>query len=61
MAARDRDARDEGPTIGARALMNQIRELPYVQSLVGARVEYKWNAKGEHVVAVIYPPQPVKV
>jgi hypothetical protein len=47
-----------GPTLGARALMNAIEELVATRQLVDARVVYKLNAKGEHVVAIIFPPQP---
>jgi len=38
--------------------MQQIISLPFVQKLVGARVVYKKNVRGEHVVAVVFPPQP---
>ena len=58
MGGRDRHPLEDGPTLGARALMLAIEELPFFQSLVNARVAYKRNAKGEHVVAVVFPPQP---
>lgn len=38
--------------------MRAIEELPFYKGLVKARVAYKKNDKGEHVVAVIFPPQP---
>jgi hypothetical protein len=49
---------DRGPTLLAQALMNALRDLKIVRDLVGGRVLYKRNSKGEHVVAVIFPPQP---
>ncbi len=45
---------DEQPNLGTRALMNAIDELAKARGLVGARVAYKRNAKGEHVVALIF-------
>jgi hypothetical protein len=53
-----RDPLSSGPTLGARALMNAVQELLATRRLVDARVVYKMNAKGEHVVAIIFPPQP---
>ena len=38
--------------------MHMIEELPFYKGLVKERVAYKRNEKGEHVVAVIFPPQP---
>jgi hypothetical protein len=49
---------DDRPTLGARAIMSDIEELAKARKLVDARVAYKKNAKGEHVVALIFPPQP---
>ncbi len=34
--------------------MRHIEELARARELVGARVAYKRNAKGEHVVALIF-------
>jgi hypothetical protein len=45
---------DHGPNLGTRALMNAIDELAKTRGLVGARVAYKMNARGEHVVALIF-------
>ena len=42
------------PNLGTRALMNAVDELAKGRGLVGARVAYKRNAKGEHVVALIF-------
>lgn len=39
-------------------LMQAIMARPFVQHLKEARVVYRRNAKGEHVVAVVFPPQP---
>jgi hypothetical protein len=45
---------DNRPNLGTRALMNAIDELAKARGLVGARVAYKRNARGEHVVALIF-------
>ncbi len=45
---------DQGPNLGTRALMNEIDDLAKARNLVGARVAYKVNARGEHVVALIF-------
>ena len=52
-----RDPMDDRPTLGAKVLMGQIRDLPFLRGLVGVRIAYKRNDRGEHVVAVIWPPQ----
>jgi len=57
MGCRNRSANEGGPTLGARVLMNEIEQLARAKHLVG-RVAYKMNDKGEHVVALIFPPQP---
>jgi hypothetical protein len=46
---------DERPTLGVRATMAAIEELAKARGIVGARVAYKRNARGEHVVAIIWP------
>ncbi len=58
VGGRDRHPQEDGPTLGAQALMRAIMALPFVQHLKEARVVYKRNARGEHVVAVVFPPQP---
>jgi hypothetical protein len=58
MGGRDRQPPEDGPTLGARVLMNEIDQLARAKHLVGHRVAYKMNDKGEHVVAVMFPPQP---
>lgn len=45
---------DQHPNLGTRALMTAIDELAQARGLVGARVAYKLNARGEHVVALIF-------
>jgi hypothetical protein len=55
---RHRDPMAETPTLGATVLMNAIQELVATRRLVDARVVYKMSARGEHVVAIIFPPQP---
>jgi hypothetical protein len=44
----------EPPNLGTRALMHAIEDLAKTRGLVGARVAYKMNAQGQHVVAVIF-------
>jgi hypothetical protein len=38
--------------------MHAVEELARSRHVVDFRVAYKRNAKGEHVVALIFPPQP---
>jgi hypothetical protein len=45
---------DPRPTLGVRAVMSAVEELARQRRLDGARVLYKVNAKGEHVVALIW-------
>jgi hypothetical protein len=45
---------DQGPNLGTRGLMNAVDELAKARGLVGARVAYKRNDRGEHVVALIF-------
>jgi hypothetical protein len=45
---------NQQPNLGTRALMNAIDELAKARGVAGARVAYKMNAKGEHVVALIF-------
>jgi hypothetical protein len=47
---------DPRPTLAVRALMGAIEELARAKQLAGFRVAYKQNARGEHVVALIFPP-----
>jgi hypothetical protein len=45
---------DQHPNLGTRALMTAIEELAKARGVAQARVAYKTNAKGEHVVALIF-------
>jgi hypothetical protein len=45
---------DQTPNLGTKAVMAAIEQLAKDKGLVGARVAYKRNAKGEHVVALIF-------
>jgi hypothetical protein len=45
---------DQQPNLGTRALMNAVEELAKARGLAGARIAYKMNARGEHVVALIF-------
>lgn len=47
----------DGPTILARAIMSQLRDLKCVRDLTNARVLYKRTTRGEHCIAILFPPQ----
>jgi hypothetical protein len=49
---------DHRPSLGAQVIMREIEQIATRQRLQGYRVAYKRNAKGEHVVALLFPPQP---
>lgn len=49
---------DPRPPLGVRALMSAVEDLARGRNVVGARIAYKRNARGEHVVAIIFPAQP---
>jgi hypothetical protein len=44
----------EPPNLGTRALMTAIEQVVKERGLVGAPVAYKRNARGQHVVAVVF-------
>jgi hypothetical protein len=48
---------DRRPTLGVKATMAAVQALAVARGIVGYRVEYKRNAKEEHVVALIFPSQ----
>lgn len=48
---------DSRPPLGVRALMSAVEDLARGRNVVGARIAYKRNAQGEHVVAIIFPAQ----
>lgn len=47
-------ADDNRPNLGTQALMRAVDALAKAHHLAQARVAYKLNAKGEHVVAIIF-------
>jgi hypothetical protein len=49
---------DPRPTLGVRALMAAVEEVARAKGLREFRVGYKRNDRDEHVVALIFPPQP---
>jgi hypothetical protein len=49
---------DPRPTLGERAVMNEVEELARARGLERFRVAYKRNARDEHVIALIFPSQP---
>ena len=49
---------DPRPPLGVRALVSAVEDLVRGRNVVGARIAYKRNARGEHVVAIIFPAQP---
>lgn len=52
----DRPILENRTPLGAKAFMEVIDGLAASRGMKGYRVAYKQNAKGEHVVAVIWPP-----
>ena len=50
---RGRDV-DEGPPLGAHLFMQEVRALAERKGFERFDVRYKVNARGEHVVAVIW-------
>jgi hypothetical protein len=38
--------------------MSAVEDLVRGRNVVDARIAYKRNARGEHVVAIIFPAQP---
>ena len=54
----DRTHPKDEPTLLARSLMRELFEIAALRKVSGARVDYRLNAKGEHVVAIIFPSQP---
>ena len=53
----DRPRDENRPPLGVKALMEVVDALVKSRGMTKARVAYKTNAKGEHVVAIIWPPQ----
>jgi hypothetical protein len=48
---------EDRPPLGVKALMEVIEKLAASRGMKSYRVGYKQNGMGEHVVAVIWPPQ----
>jgi hypothetical protein len=40
--------------MGARPIMEELAQIARSRGLRGARVAYKQNARGEHVIALIF-------
>ena len=53
----DRPRIEDRPPLGVKALMEVVEALVKSRGMTKARVAYKTNANGEHVVAIIWPPQ----
>jgi hypothetical protein len=49
-----RRPQEDQPPLGARAIMRELEAMAKARCLVGARVGYKRNAAGDHVVALIF-------
>jgi hypothetical protein len=45
---------DPRPPLGARPILDELRQIAEARGLQKARVAYKQNARGEHVVALIF-------
>jgi hypothetical protein len=53
----DRPHIDDRPPLGVKPFMEVVEALAKSRGMTSARVAYKTNSKGEHVVAIIWPPQ----
>jgi hypothetical protein len=53
----DRPGIDDRAPLGAKMLMEVVEALVKSRGMKSYRVGYKRKAKGEHVVAIIWPPQ----
>ena len=53
----DRPRIEDRPPLRVKALMEVVDALAKSRGMTEARVAYKTNGKGEHVVAIIWPPQ----
>jgi hypothetical protein len=54
----DRPSPQAPSTSGVQLVMEVVDELMKRRGPAGYRVVYKTNPRGEHVVAVIWPPEP---
>jgi hypothetical protein len=54
----DRPLLEDRPPLGAKVLMELVGELAASRGMKNYRVGHKQNAKGEHVVALIWSPEP---
>ncbi|MDP8999939.1 MAG: hypothetical protein M3O46_07490 [Myxococcota bacterium] len=50
---------DQRPTLGVRVLMTAVEEMARAKAIQRFRVVYKMNDRGEHVIALIFPPRPL--
>jgi hypothetical protein len=55
-SADDPAAEDQSP-IGMKVMIDVMETVARKRALPGYRVVYRVNPKGEHVVAVIWPPE----
>ena len=53
----DRPRIDDRPPLGVKALIEVVEALVKSRGMTKAKVAYKTNSKGEHVVAIIWAPQ----
>jgi hypothetical protein len=53
----DQPAAEDQSPIGVKLMIDVMETLARKRALPGYRVVYRVNAKGEYVVAVIWPPE----
>jgi hypothetical protein len=53
----DDPATEDQSSIGMKVMIDVMETVAQKRALLGYRVVYRVNPKGEHVVAVIWPPE----
>ena len=53
----DRPGIDGRPPLAVKSIMDEVEQIGRGRKLKGYRVAFKKNAKGENVVALLWPPQ----
>jgi hypothetical protein len=53
----DDPAAEDQSSIGMKVMIDVMETVAQKRALLGYRVVYRVNPKGEHVVAVIWPPE----
>ena len=53
----DRPGIPDRPPLAVKSIMDEVEQIGRGRKLKGYRVAFKKNAKGENVVALLWPPQ----